>query len=260
MVVDPRVYGCSQPPPGWSRRERSAGAGFARRCRGGGGSARTPGRSPRRAPPGAQRCRGPPRAERTYSATSSSSRGQLVDAALPGAGLLGQVAQWVRRCRAGPRSGAAAPAWPWGTAAARRSAAPRPRRTSRGCPTRGRRPARRRRCRSGPRSGDGSSAERGDQAGVGRRAGDRDRAGVRRVREQRAERHDLLDAELVRRGRAARCRTTASACSARCPRTSTTSRPWPGRRHTEIRVVGQVIVARRRRGPATTSGRLTWKS
>ena len=52
--------------------------------------------------------------------------GELVDAALPGAGVLGQVAERDAARRAGPRSGRAARASPSGTAAGRRSGVPRP--------------------------------------------------------------------------------------------------------------------------------------
>ena len=89
--------------------------------------------------------------------------GQLVDLALPGAGPLDQIAAAARRCRAGPRPGAAAPGWPWGRAAARRNAAPPPRTTPRAARRSGRPRRRRRRCRSGPRSG---SSRRSSAAAV----------------------------------------------------------------------------------------------
>ena len=59
--------------------------------------------------------------------------GELVDAALPGARVLGEVAERDRSPRAGPRAGRAARAWPWGTAAGRRSAGRRPSTTPPGC-------------------------------------------------------------------------------------------------------------------------------
>ena len=91
--------------------------------------------------------------------------GELVDAALPGAGVLGQVAERDAAPRAGPRAGRAGRAWPWGRAAARRSAAPRPSRTRPGCRAGRRRPGRRRRCRSGPSYVDCSSLSRSTSSG-----------------------------------------------------------------------------------------------
>ena len=41
--------------------------------------------------------------------------GELVDAALPGPGVLGQLAERDASSRAGPRAGRSGPAWPWGT-------------------------------------------------------------------------------------------------------------------------------------------------
>ena len=52
--------------------------------------------------------------------------GQLVDAALPGPGQLGQLAEVDRHVQQPPRAGTAAPASPWGTAGATRSAGPPP--------------------------------------------------------------------------------------------------------------------------------------
>ena len=137
--------------------------------------------------------------------------GQLVDAALPGPGLLGQLAERRSARRAGPRAAAAAPASPSGTAAARRSAAPRPRATPPGC-------------RAGADAswstptmpvGPSYATARGRSArrAPGRpRAGDRHRPGVRDVGQQRAEDHDRRRHRVVATSRAARCRRCASAC------------------------------------------------
>ena len=77
--------------------------------------------------------------------------GELVDAALPGPGVLGQVAerdaaleQVLELAEQGERR-------PWGTAAGRRSGGRRPSRRPPGCRAGCRRPGRRRRCRSGLR-------------------------------------------------------------------------------------------------------------
>ena len=85
-----------------------------------------------------------------------------------------------------------------GSAESRRSAAPAPRTRPTSGPPCGTCRAARRRCRSGPRSATRSSPSRSISAVVGGAAGDADRRGVRRVREQRAERHDGAAAGLVR--------------------------------------------------------------
>ncbi len=103
-------------------------------CSAASGSARTRGRSRRRWPRAGRRCRVGLLERAHVLGDLGVLGGELVDAALPGPGLLGQVAERDRRCRAGPRPGRAARASPSGTAAGRRSAAPRPRTTRRARP------------------------------------------------------------------------------------------------------------------------------
>ena len=183
--------------------------------------------------------------------------GELGDAALPGPGLLGQVAE---------RDADLEQVLDLGEQGQRGLRARRLRRGSAGRPP-----------RTTPRAGRAGAGvlEHADDAGrsfVGRRlelepvtevelgggAGDLDRPGVRGLGQQRAERDDQLDTEVV--GAA-----SSSAQNWRhfmfgsMPRSSTTSRCEPGGEATDSCVDGQVM----RRMPSSvvpTRGRLTWKS
>ncbi len=166
-------------------------------------------------PRGARRCRGSPRGRgrsrrrpRPPRRSSSTPRSQA--RASSGRSPSGMLAS------SRSSSGRAAPGWPWGRAAGRRSAGRPPSRTPRGCRAAAQASWKTPTMPVGPSYVDCSSSQPVDQLGLGGGAGDRDRPRVRGVGQQRTQGDD----QLGRRGRrtrpAARRRTAATACWARC--------------------------------------------
>ena len=192
-------------------------------------------------PRGARRCRRPPRAVRTYSAISSSSAGELVDADLPGARLLGQVAE---RHRDVEQVLDAREQRERGLGARRLRDVVRhrrPQRHRRDARLRRRRPAARRRCRSVPRTSTARSRARRAMpssldvplTGTGRVCG---------LSASSAPRVTTISTPRSRAAPSSSWVKVRQRIDGSMPWTRTTSRVASGMRATESRVVGQVIV------------------